>query len=37
MAFDLSQYIPLNVFAFLWIVSMLAAVAFFGRDDNKGK
>ena len=37
MLFDLSQYLSFNAFAFLWIVSMLAAVAFFGRNDNKRK
>ena len=36
MTFDLSQYLSFNAFAFLWIASMLAAVAFFGRNDNKG-
>ena len=37
MAFDLSQYIPFNAFAFLWILGMLAGVSFFNRNDNKGE
>lgn len=37
MAFDLSQYIPFNAFAFIWIVAMLAGIAFAGRNDREGK
>lgn len=37
MAFDLSQYIPFNVFAFIWIACMLAGFAFACRNDNKGE
>jgi len=34
MAFDLSQYIPFNVFAMIWVLSMLAGVAFIKRSDK---
>jgi hypothetical protein len=37
MAFDLSQYIPFNVFAMIWVVCMLAGVAFAGRNNKGGK
>jgi hypothetical protein len=37
MAFDLSQYIPFNAFAFIWIACMLAGFAFASRNDNKGE
>jgi hypothetical protein len=37
MAFDLSQYIPFNAFAFIWIASMLAGLAYASRNDNKGE
>lgn len=37
MAFDLSQYIPFNVFTFLWIACALAGFAFASRNDNKGE
>jgi hypothetical protein len=37
MAFDLSQYIPFNVFAMIWVACMLAGLAFASRNDNKGK
>ena len=37
MAFDLSQYIPFNAFAFLWIASVLAGFAFACRNDKEGK
>jgi hypothetical protein len=36
MAFDLSQYIPFNAFAMIWVLAMLAGVAFAGRN-NKGE
>ena len=36
MAFDLSQYIPFNAFAFIWVLSMLAGVAFIKRNDKEG-
>lgn len=35
MAFDLSQYIPFNAFAFIWLVSMLAGLSYACRNDNK--
>jgi len=28
MTFDLSQYIPFNVFAFIWVACMLAGITF---------
>jgi hypothetical protein len=37
MPFDLSQYIPFNVFVFLWILGMLAGATLFNRNDNKGE
>jgi hypothetical protein len=37
MAFDLSQYIPFNVFAMIWVVCMLAGLAFASRNDKEGK
>jgi hypothetical protein len=37
MAFDLSQYIPFNVFALIWIVCMLAGLSYACRNDKKGK
>ena len=37
MAFDLSQYIPFNAFAFIWIVSMLAGFAYACRNNKEGK
>jgi hypothetical protein len=36
MAFDLSQYIPFNVFAFIWVSSMLAGIAFIDHNNKKG-
>lgn len=37
MLFDLSQYIPFNVFFFLWVLCMLAGVTFINRNDREGK
>lgn len=37
MAFDLSQYIPFNAFATIWLVSMLAGFCYACRNDNKGE
>jgi hypothetical protein len=37
MLFDLSQYLSFNAFFFLWVLCMLAGVAFANRNDNKGK
>jgi len=37
MAFDLSQYIPFNAFAMIWILCMLAGVAFGVRNDKGEK
>jgi hypothetical protein len=37
MAFDLSQYISFNVFALIWVASMLAGLAFASRNDHKRK
>jgi len=37
MAFDLSQYIPFNAFAFIWIACMLAGLAFASRNDKGGQ
>lgn len=37
MLFDLSQYIPFNVFAIIWVASMLAGLAYASRNDNKGE
>lgn len=37
MLFDLSQYVPFNAFAFIWLVSMLAGLSYACRNDNKGK
>jgi hypothetical protein len=37
MAFDLSQYIPFNAFVFVWILGMLAFVAFSERNNKKGQ
>jgi hypothetical protein len=37
MAFDLSQYIPLNVFVMIWVFCMLAGLAFASRNDKEGK
>lgn len=34
MAFDLSQYIPFNTFAFLWIACTLAGFTFAIRNDK---
>ena len=36
MSFDLSQYIPFNVFAMIWVLCMLAGVAFI-NGNNKGE
>ena len=37
MAFDLSQYIPFNVFAMIWVACMLAGLSYACRNDKKGK
>lgn len=37
MLFDLSQYLSFNAFAFLWVASMLAGLAFASRNDHKRK
>jgi len=37
MAFDLSQYIPFNVFVMIWVFCMLAGFAFASRNDKEGK
>ena len=37
MLFDLSQYIPFNVFALIWVLCMLAGVAYAGCKDKGGK
>jgi hypothetical protein len=37
MMFDLSQYVPFNVFALIWVASMLAGLAFASRNDHKRK
>jgi hypothetical protein len=37
MTFDLSQYLSFNAFALIWIVSMLAGLAFASRNDHKRK
>lgn len=37
MAFDLSQYIPFNAFAAIWLVSMLAGFCYACRNDKGEK
>jgi hypothetical protein len=37
MAFDLSHYIPFNMFVLLWILGMLAGATLFNRNDREGK
>lgn len=37
MLFDLSQYIPFNAFAAIWLLCVLAGFAFACRKDNKGE
>jgi hypothetical protein len=37
MALDLSQYVPFNAFAFIWLVSMLAGLSYACRNDKEGK
>ena len=37
MAFDLSHYIPFNMFVLLWILGMLAGATLFNRNDKEEK
>ena len=37
MPFDLSQYIPFNAFAMIWIACMLAGLSYACRNDKEGK
>jgi len=37
MSFDLSQYIPFNAFAMIWVMCMLAGVTFASRNDKEGE
>lgn len=37
MLFDLSQYIPFNVFALIWVLCMLAGITFASLNDKGEK